>query len=76
MMHLPGLNLLERLCALGSGAQPAHQSGGGEGAALADRVHRGQPQRSGGRYVTDHEPEPPSMQLERIFHQPAYGEEE
>jgi len=27
-------------------------------------------------HVTGGEAEPPSMQLERIFHQPAYGEEE
>ena len=27
-------------------------------------------------YVTNNDTEPPSMQLERIFHQPAYGEEE
>jgi hypothetical protein len=27
-------------------------------------------------HVTGGEVEPPSMQLERIFHQPAYGEEE
>lgn len=26
-------------------------------------------------YVTDGNPEPASMQLERIFHQPSYGEE-
>lgn len=27
-------------------------------------------------YVSNYKPEPASMQLERIFHQPAYGEEE
>jgi len=27
-------------------------------------------------YITNGEDEPASMQLERIFHQPAYGEEE
>jgi hypothetical protein len=27
-------------------------------------------------HVTGGEPEPASMQLERIFHQPSYGEEE
>lgn len=27
-------------------------------------------------YVTCGQPEPASMQLERIYHQPAYGEEE
>lgn len=27
-------------------------------------------------YVSNYKPEPASMQLERIFHQPSYGEEE
>ena len=70
MMHLPGLNLIERLALRILVKSPR--------TSLVIVKEMGWP----GIYVaanTDDpmlaEPEPPSMQLERIYHQPAAGED-
>ena len=71
MMHLPGLNLLERLALRILVKSPR--------TSLVIVKELGWP----GIFVaanTDDpmlaEPEPPSMQLERIYHQPSAGEAE
>jgi hypothetical protein len=76
MMHLPGLNLLERAALWVLVRSPR--------TSLVVVKERLWPtvftatnlNDSVAAYVTNNEIEPPSMQLERIFHQPAYGEEE
>lgn len=76
MMHLPGLNLLER-AALWLLVRSPRTS------LVVVKEHlwptvfvAADPQDDVACYVTNGEEEPLSMQLERIFHQPAYGEEE
>lgn len=75
-MHLPGLNLLERL-ALRILVRSPRTS------LVVVKEHlwptvfvASDPRDPVAAHVTNGEPEPLSMQLERIFHQPAYGEEE
>jgi hypothetical protein len=76
MMHLPGLNLLERAALWVLVRSPRTSL-----VVVKERLWptvftAADPSDPVAAYVTDHDPEPPSMQLERIFHQPAYGEEE
>ena len=73
---LPGLNLLERL-ALRILARSPRTS-----LVVVKELHwpsvfvAADPSDPVAAHVTNNEPEPVSMQLERLFHQPAYGEEE
>jgi hypothetical protein len=76
MMHLPGLNLLERL-ALRILVRSPRTS------LVVVKEHlwptvfvAANPADPVAAHVTGGEPEPASMTLERIFHQPSYGEEE
>jgi hypothetical protein len=76
MMHLPGLNLIERL-ALWILVRSPRTS------LVVVKEHlwptvfvAADPTDDVACYVTNGEREPASMLLERLYHQPAYGEEE
>lgn len=75
-MHLPGLNLLERLALWVLVRSPRTS-------LVVVKEHlwptvfvAADPRDDVACFVTSGEEEPASMTLERIFHQPAYGEEE
>jgi hypothetical protein len=76
MMHLPGLNLIERLALRVLVRSPRTS-------LVVVKEHlwptvfvAADPRDDVACYVTQGEQEPLSMQLERLYHQPAYGEEE
>jgi hypothetical protein len=76
MPYLPGLSMLERW-ALGilvrsrrTGLVVVKPYGRGEMIVAADQTD------PVAAYVTNGPDEPASLRLERIFHQPSYGEEE
>lgn len=75
-MHLPGLNLLER-AALWILVRSPRTS-----LVVVKEQHwptvfvAADPRDPVASHVTGGAPEPASMTLERIFHQPSYGEEE
>jgi hypothetical protein len=76
MMHLPGLNLIERLALWLLVRSPRVSL-----VVVKERLWptvfaAADPSDDVACYVTNGHAEPASMQLERIFHQPAYGEEE
>ena len=75
-MHLPGLNLIERLALRVLVRSPRTS-------LVVVKEHlwptvfvAADPRDDVACYVTQGEQEPLSMQLERLYHQPAYGEEE
>jgi hypothetical protein len=76
MMHLPGLNLLERAALWVLVRSPRTSM------VMVKELHwptvfvAANPADPVAAHVTCGEPEPASMTLERIFHQPSYGEEE
>jgi hypothetical protein len=76
MMHLPGLNLIERAALWVLVRSPRTTL-----VVVKERLWptvfvAADPSDDVACYVTSGEEEPASMTLERIFHQPAYGEEE
>ena len=76
MPFLPGLNLIERLALWILVRSPRTSL-----VVVKERLWpavftAADPTDPISAYVTNNEPEPVSMQLERIFHQPAYGEDE
>lgn len=75
-MHLPGLNLIERAAPWVLVRSPRTTL-----VVVKERLWptvfvAADPSDDVACYVTSGEEEPASMTLERIFHQPAYGEEE
>ena len=76
MPHLPGLTLLERWAlqilvrSRRTGLVVVKPYGYGEMIVAADQTD------PVAAYVTNGSDEPASMKLERIFHQPAYGEDQ
>jgi hypothetical protein len=76
MMHLPGLSLLERLALWLLVRSPRTSM------VVVKEMHwptvfvAANPADPVAAHVTGGEPEPASMTLERIFHQPSYGETE
>jgi len=78
-MDLPGLNLLERAALWVLVRSPRTSLVVVKEHLNPDVFVAADPRDPVAVYVTrghQDEPEPASMQLERIFHQPAYGEEE
>lgn len=76
MFHLPGLNLIERLALWVLVRSPRTSL-----VVVKERLWpsvfvAADPSDDVAAFVTQGQAEPASMQLERIFHQPAYGEEE
>ncbi len=76
MFYLPGLNLIERLA-----LWILHRSPRTSLLVVKERHYpavfvSADPRDAVAEFVTAGRPEPASMQLERIFHQPSYGEEE
>ena len=76
MPRLPGLNMLERWAlsilvrSHRTGLVVVKEYGSARMVVAADQTD------PVAAYVTSGPDEPPSMTLERIFHQPSYGEEE
>jgi hypothetical protein len=76
MRYLPGLSLIERLALWILVRSPRTSL------VVVKELHwptvftAANPADPLAAHVTGGEPEPASMQLERIFHQPSYGEEE
>jgi hypothetical protein len=76
MFYLPGLSLIERLALRILCRSPRTSL------VVVKERHwpavfvASDPRDPIAAHVTQGEPEPASMQLERIFHQPSYGEEE
>ena len=76
MFYLPGLTLIERLALRILCRSPRTSL-----IVVKERDYpavfvAADPRDAVASFVTDGQPEPASMQLERIFHQPAYGEDE
>ena len=76
MMHLPGLNLIERAALRVLVRSPRTTL-----VVVKERLWpsvfvAADPSDDVACYVTNGQEEPLSMQLERIFHQPAYGEDQ
>jgi hypothetical protein len=76
MMHLPGLNLLERAALWVLVRSPRTSL------VVMKELHwptvfvAANPADPVAAHVTDGEPEPASMTLERLYHLPSHGEEE
>lgn len=76
MFYLPGLNLIERVALLILCRSPRTSL------VVVKEMHwpavfvASNPDDPIAAHVTGGEPEPITMQLERIFHQPSYGEDE
>ena len=76
MFYLPGLNLIERLA-----LRILHRSPRTSLLVVKERSHPAvfvscDPRDPTAAFVTQGQAEPASMQLERIYHQPAYGEDQ
>jgi hypothetical protein len=76
MMHLPGLNLLERAALWVLVRSPRTSLVVVKEMFWPTVFVAANPADPVAAHVTAGEPEPLSMQFERIFHQPSYGEDE
>lgn len=76
MPFLPGLNLIERLAVWVLVRSPRISLVVVKEHLWPSVFVAADPRDDVACYVTQGQEEPASMQLERIFHQPAYGEEE
>jgi hypothetical protein len=76
MFYLPGLNPIERLALRILCRSPRTSLVVVKERDFPAVFVAADPRDAVADFVTDGQPEPASMQLERIFHQPAYGEEE
>jgi hypothetical protein len=76
MMHLPGLNLLERLALWVLVRSPRTSLVVVKEPLWPTVFTAVNPTDPVAAYVTSGQKEPASMRLERIFHLPSYGEEE
>jgi hypothetical protein len=76
MFYLPGLTLIERLALRILCRSPRTSLVVVKERDFPAVFVAADPRDAVADFVTDGQPEPASMQLERIFHQPAYGEEE
>jgi hypothetical protein len=76
MFYLPGLTLIERLALRILCRSPRTSLVVVKERDFPAVFVAADPSDATAGFVTDGQAEPASMQLERIFHQPSYGEEE
>ncbi len=76
MFYLPGLTLIERLALRILCRSPRTSLVVLKERAFPAVFVSADPSDATASFVTDGHAEPASMQLERIFHQPSYGEDE